>query len=158
MDISKLINGEESVLDIDTVIEFPKEYITHPDIKDLSPIKVNGYIKKIDEYYNLDILITGTMTLECARTLKSIEYPINITLNEDITTEENEDYDKIIENSLDIMAIVWENIVLEIPLRVVSDDDIETTSGEGWNLLSEDEVKNTSPLSELSDLLNKEDE
>ncbi|MBO7078970.1 MAG: hypothetical protein J6W64_04070, partial [Bacilli bacterium] len=112
MDISKLINYEVDILDIDTEIIFPKDYITHPDIKALTPIKVKGYIKRVSEYYNLDLVITGSMRLQCARTLKDVEYPINISLNENISEEENEDYDKIIENSLDIMAIVWENIVL----------------------------------------------
>ena len=41
-------------------------------------------------------------------------------------------------NSLDILPILWENIVLEIPIRVVAESvKPSNTSGDGWELISE---------------------
>ena len=54
--------------------------------------------------------------------------------------EEDEEYVKIIQNNIDIISIIWQNIVLEIPLRVVSEDaNNSPVSGEGWKLIREDE-------------------
>ena len=55
---------------------------------------------------------------------------------------------------LDILPIIWENILMEIPMRVVSEDaeDVEL-SGDGWRLITDDEKKENSELSKLKDLL-----
>ena len=46
---------------------------------------------------------------------------------------------KINQNYIDIIPIIWQNIVLEIPLRVVSEDVSDSvTSGDGWKLIRED--------------------
>ncbi len=37
---------------------------------------------------------------------------------------------------------MWENIVLEIPSRVVKENCKVKTSGNGWNLITEEELKN----------------
>lgn len=43
-------------------------------------------------------------------------------------------------NSLDILPIIWENILLEIPIRTVNESDTFTKiKGEGWEILEDDE-------------------
>ena len=68
---------------------------------------------------------------------------------------ENEEFVKKDENSIDILPIIWENILMEIPMRVVSEEaensDI-TKEGDGWKFVTEEEEKK-SPLSELMDML-----
>ena len=63
--------------------------------------------------------------------------------------------DKKYENSIDILPIIWENILMEIPMRVVSEEaktkDMNI-SGDGWKFVTEEEEKK-SPLSELMDYL-----
>jgi len=51
---------------------------------------------------------------------------------------------------------VWENIVLEVPLRVVKEDASFISKGECWSLKDENEETFSSPLSELKDLLDME--
>ena len=58
--------------------------------------------------------------------------------------------------SLDIFEIVWENIVLEVPLRVVKEDASFISEGNGWSLIDEDELKSNSPFSELKSMLDME--
>ena len=46
---------------------------------------------------------------------------------------------EIIQNSLDIFPIVWQNILVDVPLRVLAPDaKEELTSGNGWRLITED--------------------
>ena len=52
---------------------------------------------------------------------------------------------------------MWENIVLEVPLRVVKEDASFISEGNGWSLTDEDELKETnSPFSELKSMLDME--
>ena len=60
--------------------------------------------------------------------------------------EEIEENDKKIENSIDILPIIWENILMEIPMKVVSEEakDIEL-KGDGWRLITDEKRENINP-------------
>ena len=69
--------------------------------------------------------------------------------------ENMEENERNFQNTIDILPIIWENILMEIPMRVVSEEaknsDI-SLEGNGWKFVTEEEEK-TSPLSELMDYL-----
>mgnify|MGYP003293560481 FL=1 len=97
------------------------------------------------------------MVLPCAITLKPVNYPFNIEISGEIEElmENFEENSTNFQNSIDILPIIWENILMEIPMRVVSDEAENsniTKEGEGWKFVTEEEDK-TSPLSELMDML-----
>ena len=49
----------------------------------------------------------------------------------------NDFYDKC-QNTLDILPLLWENIVSEVPMRVVKEGiSVTNISGDGWELISE---------------------
>ena len=97
------------------------------------------------------------MLLPCAITLKPVKYPFNIEISGEIEElmENFEENERNFQNSIDILPIIWENILMEIPMRVVSeeakDSDIKM-EGNGWKFVTEEE-EITSPLSELMDYL-----
>lgn len=105
------------------------------DIKDIENLKVKGYI--IDngtKDYEIYLNITGNMILTSAINGKNVAKSLNIEYN-DFVENLVENY-KISSNSLDILPVLWENILLEIPIRAVNPDDkFETTSGEGWEIV-----------------------
>ena len=52
---------------------------------------------------------------------------------------------------------MWENIILEVPLRVVKEDANFISEGNGWSLVEEnDKEEVNSPLSDLQKLLDME--
>ena len=55
-------------------------------------------------------------------------------------------------NTLAILELLWENIVLEVPLKFTKVDNLSEFQGNGWKLISEDELKNNN--NPFSDLLN----
>ena len=58
------------------------------------------------------------------------------------------------QNSIDILPIIWENILMEIPMRVVSEDAEDITlSGDGWKFITGEEKTENSELSKLKELL-----
>lgn len=158
-DISELNNDTKEKLEINLTLDFPKDKLSGTDITKLENIKVVGSITRIENsVYHLTIHITGNMWLICARSLEDVIYPLDIFVDKNIGEIENDEEIQVIyQNSLDIFSIVWENIVLEVPLRVVKEDASFISEGNGWSLTDKDELKNNnSPFSELKSMLDME--
>lgn len=141
IDLSKLYYSNVYKIEIDDSVKIDEEYLKNTDIRKISPVKVNGFISDNEEELMLNINISGTMILPCARTLKDVSYPFSIDIEEEIT-ENNDNSLKIVQNKLDIFPIIWQNILVDVPLRVLSpDSDNEILSGDGWKVITEDEEK-----------------
>lgn len=139
-------------IELEEIISFEKELFSHPDLEAINNVKLTGQI-----YYDsaeelvIDLILGGEMILKDAIDLSPISYPFSIKINERYATSlENSD------NSLDIMSILWQNIVLEIPIRIVKPENENISlQGEGWELANEDTKKIDSRLAPLLDLLEK---
>lgn len=144
LDISTLQNRKVDELDYNDTIVLEELIYKDTEIRDISPIDVKIHLKRVTDFsYFMSLEISGKMTLPCSITLKDVIYPFHIKTdvkvgNDDLNEENFEDYVKINQNTIDIIPIIWQNIVLEIPLKVVSDDLSDTTtSGDGWKLIRE---------------------
>ena len=95
---------------------------------------------------------SGEMILEDSISLDEISYPFSVKIEEKV--DENS---KKISNTIDIMDILWQNIVLEVPLQLTEVEDLTKYQGEGWKLVSEEELnKENNPFSNLKDILGEE--
>lgn len=150
----------QNVITFEEDIVFDKDILLKAEIIDIPHCKVKGNIKKYEEgLYEIDLNIKGTMILECTISLEEVEYNFNVNVNKSFDSEgKMEENLKINANTLDIFPFIWENIVLEKPLRIVKENNKAVTEGEGWSLTGETKNENTSPLSELNKLLNMEEE
>ena len=111
-----------------------KEFFTS-DVKDIKNLKVSGTIIDNDtDDYEIKLSIKGTLVLK------------SVINGSDVLEDFDIDYEDFIENlvekyknssnSLDILPIIWENILLEIPIRAVNEGDTyETSSGDGWEIV-----------------------
>lgn len=153
MDLTKLLSNVTNQIDVDEMIVFPEEYYKNTDIKELKPVHVVGNIHKD---YNDDILLnlnaSGSMVLEDAISLEPISYPFQVCLEDEVI--ENA---KIGEKSLDIMEVLWQNIVLEIPLKYTKVEDVHSYHGDGWKVISEEDARhNENPFQDLKNKLGEE--
>lgn len=143
IDITRLQNRSINEFLYKNTIVLDEALYKNTDIRKLSPVEVSADIKRItDTSYKMSLEIKGEMTLPCSITLNDVIYPFDIKTEVKLSNEDEEDeeYVKIIQNNIDIISIIWQNIVLEIPLRVVSEDaNNSPVSGEGWKLIREDE-------------------
>ena len=139
IDISKLLNYSQDEIEFEKQINFGQEHLKTTEIRSISIVNVSGCFKR--EYEDLIILnmsIKGTMVLPCSVSLVDVPHPFDIEIYEDLS-KENEEYLKIDKNSVDILPLIWQNIVLEIPLKVLSPNlDRSNIKGDGWKLVDED--------------------
>lgn len=158
IDLSK-VNSENSI-EIDTILSFDDEYISNTPIKRLDNVSVKGRIYySITEEIVIDVVVKGSMLLLDAVTLEEVNYPFTIHIDE-VINENNENFQEYslnLSNSLDIMSFLWQNIVLEVPIRVKKDENKKISlKGEGWELIDENTKKIDPSMSPFAALLDKE--
>ena len=157
-DIIRLNNNIDKFISIDETYSFSSDELMGTDLLKLENVKVSGELFKNSlGNLELNVDVEGVMQLPCAITLKPVDYPFDINISGEIDelTENMEENQRNFQNTIDILPIIWENILMEIPMRVVSEDvkdkDINM-SGDGWKFTT-DEEETSSPLSELMDYL-----
>ena len=155
--ITKLKSGIDKSIDIDINYSFSKAELENTDIIELNDVKIVGNLTKdnLNEYY-IDLDIEGIMVLPCSITLEPVNYPFNVKISgnlEEMLEEINENSKKD-ENSIDIFPIIWENILMEIPMKVVSEEANNIKlEGDGWKLITDEKREEINPeFAKLSQL------
>lgn len=153
IDLTLLHSNTINEIDISNRYNIPKEYIYDEQVIDAENIEVEGkiYLKEQEDY--IECNIKGEITIEDSISLEPIKYKIETKYDDFV--EENF---KKNENTLDIFSFLWENIELEIPLQFTRVEDLSKFHGDGWKLISEEELKHSNnPFSDLlKDFDNKE--
>ncbi len=151
MDID--LNFDE-IYNIDNDIILPKEYYKDSEIKDIINLHVDGKLcyDRDDEIHAI-LEIKGTMILEDSISLEKVEYPFSIEYDDILEESYKND-----ENKLDLFEFLWENIVLEVPLKFTKVENFSEFQGNGWKLVSEDEkTSNNNPFSDLLENFDKKE-
>lgn len=156
MKIDELLCGLKNSIEINEVYEIPKEYYQNTEIITLKPVKIEGNLKKTDTNIILEANISGSMILPDSVSLEQVSYPFSIKIEENV-----EEKIKNNENTIAIIDILWENIVLEIPIRYSEVKDYSDFSGDGWSLIEEESYQKSAvdnPFKELKGLFGEEEE
>ena len=160
VDVSLLNSNNVKEIIIEELINFDEDYYKKVNMLNMSSVNVLGNITKMNTgELELTLTANGVMTLPCSITLEPVEYPFSISINE-IIDEKDENNLKKDENTLELKEYLWENIVVEIPLRIVSPDAYKKEyKGNGWQLVTDETKKATNkdnPFEALNQLLDKE--
>ena len=154
IDLAKV---DEKGIVIDDIVSFGEEYIKDTQIVRCNDIKVKGraYYSVTNEIV-FDCKVEGSLVLLDAMDLEEVNYPFNFEISE-ILSENDDEKDKNEIKTLDIMDILWQNIVLEVPISFRKDTEKKyEMSGEGWELVDEESKKLDPRLAPLLELLEKE--
>jgi uncharacterized metal-binding protein YceD (DUF177 family) len=121
-------------LSIDEKIDIPSSLYSNMGVRRMDSINVKGTIEiNIEDNISLDLKVNGVFIMPCSITFEDVECPFDIVIEQEL--EENNLKDKFY---LDLLDILWENIVLEIPFKVVKEGaNITNLQGEGWQLSCE---------------------
>ena len=136
IDVFKLNNFNS--VSIDENISIPEEYdLNKAGIRKIENLHVSGTISiDYEDEIVADLTVTGDFILPCAVSLEDVLYPINVKIEENMG--KFEDFYNKNKNTLDILPFIWENIVSEVPIRVVKDEYKDfKQSGNGWEVISD---------------------
>ncbi|MBC5635859.1 DUF177 domain-containing protein [Ornithinibacillus sp. BX22] len=130
-------SGEVDVSELETM---------NNDIRKIGFVQVDGTCNRQGDQFFFKFTIIGEMILPCARTLVDVSYPFKIEAEEIFSSSpySNEEDDAEIHpihgEVLDLMPYIKENILLEVPFRVFS-DEVDSADvlqkGNDWEVLSE---------------------
>ena len=127
---------------INEQIEIPKEYYENSEINGLKKVSFTGKVfKNSSQEVVLEGILSGTMVIPDSISLENVDCDFSSNIEQILENEQN---------TIDIIPILWQNIVLEIPLRFTKVSDISSYSGDGWKLVSEGEESNNNPFLEFS--------
>ncbi|HHY74510.1 MAG TPA: DUF177 domain-containing protein [Bacillus bacterium] len=122
------------------------------EIRRISPVHVKGHGDFVSNKITFTITIQGKMILPCTRTLKDATHSFTIETTETYLLSP-EGYGQLDEENLhlvegevlDLLPMVKENIILEIPMQIYCDDPSQEggapQSGNGWEVITEAEKK-----------------
>ena len=138
IDLSEFMNSENEKITLEQTVIFKDSYLKDSEIKKIEPVTVKGECHLEEDRIIISGVIQGKMQIEDAISLKNIDYPFSFEFEE--VVDENLIND---EKTLDITDVLWQNIVLEIPLKQTEVTDFSEYQGDGWKLVTEEETKNT---------------
>ena len=129
-------------------------------IYDLKNAEVDGkiYVDSTNEII-LDCKFNGTMFIEDSITLEIVPYDFEIHIEEklDDLIENYQECYKTRQNVLDLIEVLWQNIVLEVPISYTKVTDAKL-KGNGWELQTQEKRLDIDPrLEKLKDLLEGDD-
>lgn len=135
--------------------DFPFDEIVHldeiksidPTIRDVSPMHITGRVDIDSAMVTFHLNINGYLILPCSRTLVDVKFPINVETTEtfllkDLDYETEEEVHQVKGEVIDLIPVIQEILVLEVPMQVFCTDISEEgapQSGKDWEVIQERE-------------------
>ena len=159
IDLTKLVTNNVDAISVSIDVNYDADKLESVNIRKLKDVSFTGKVKKIyDNDYELEGILSGIMVLPDDITLEDVEVEFSVSLLENFGEQGNEEENILVidNNILEISDYLWQNIVLEIPSKVVSEKNKNLTlKGDGWRFVTEEELEkeksSKSPFSELDD-------
>lgn len=141
-ELSSLKNG---VVNFDEDLSFSAEAFNLPSrLRELKDVNVHGYGRydQDQQLFTVEAEIEGTMIVPCAITLEDVVYPFDISIYEIYTFDPESGLDDSIQmaedDEVDLDPLFFEEIFLEIPMKVIKEDLKEYPKGDGWEVMTEE--------------------
>jgi len=152
IELDELLCRAKDIISIDEDICFNEDYLEDSDIKSLKDVHFIGEIKEdSDTTINLRGTLSGLMVIADSISLDDVNYEFSCEIEENI-----DEFLENNQNTIDIISILWQNIVLEIPLKYTEVEDLSKYQGDGWKVISEDDIKGNNPFSILTENMKEE--
>lgn len=144
---------ENNVIHIDEPIQFEETDVApNSRFTEISEVEVTGtgfYDSKSKEFV-VGLEISYQVVVPCAITLKPLDLELNTQVSEVFGFGEVDDTEDVIRvdgDEVDLLPYIYSAVIAEIPLKVV-DPDLEVyPSGDGWEVLTEDQFKKQKEVS-----------
>lgn len=137
-DLISMSNEKMYPIDEKDIIIEDNVYIRR--IKDVSG-DITFYYDAMDEL-RVNYQLSGTMICPCAITLEDVEVPFDIAQDEKVVQELDDDgfYFK---ESMEAKDLAAQIVLPEAPIKVVKNEKIEYSRGDGWSFVSETDYESS---------------
>jgi uncharacterized protein len=133
---------------IDETIRVDEIKQDDPTIREVSPIHITGRGDIDSTKVTFHLKIEGHLILPCSRTLVDVKLPINVETTETFLLqgsvyETEEEAYQVKGDVIDVMPILREILLLEVPMQVFCEDveseEAAPQSGKDWEVISEED-------------------
>ncbi|MFV0381762.1 MAG: YceD family protein [Breznakia sp.] len=144
----EILNTQDDIITFDEIVSFEQAvFLKNHHVRDVQDIHISGTLcyNLQSDFATCDFEIQGTMILPCAITNEDVTYPFSTKGSETFAFHKVEDHDAIIEakgDVIELMPIIFQNIMMEVPLKVVKEDIKEYPKGDGWEVVKESDYEN----------------
>ncbi len=141
---TQLLRAKNCTIDINESIDFdPAVFAKMHQIRGLQDVTVSGNIHydTASERVFADLDIEGVMIVPCSITLADVEYDFHTKSLEvfSFAKVEDEDIHEVKGDVVELLPVVFQLILMEVPLKVVSEDLKEYPKGNGWEVVKEED-------------------
>lgn len=146
--LSQLQKYRNKDFQIDDIIRVDEIKETDPSIREVSPMHITGRGDIDSTKVTFHIKIEGHLILPCSRTLVDVKLPINVETTETFLLngseyETEEEVYQVKGDVIDLMPVIREILLLEVPMQVFCDDvnseDAAPQSGKDWEVVHEED-------------------
>lgn len=124
-------------------IDFNDKIDLFDDILGISKVEIDGEYEIYDnEEFVFYMNIKCELLLACAITLKEVPFKIDIEVEEVFSTYQDNNNHFIEGITVDLLPIVWSNIILEKPMRILSENAYENYEEKPALVAEEDSENN----------------
>ncbi|MEH7375742.1 YceD family protein [Neobacillus drentensis] len=133
---------------IDEMVRVDEIKQDDPTIREVSPMHITGRGDIDSTKVTFHLKIEGYLILPCSRTLVDVKLPINVETTETFLLqgsvyETEEEAYQVNSDVIDVMPILREILLLEVPMQVFCDDvnheDAAPQSGKDWEVVHEED-------------------
>ncbi|WP_066289447.1 YceD family protein [Bacillus sp. FJAT-29937] len=147
--LSQLQKYRSKELLIDELVEVDEIKNIDPTIRDASPMRITGRVDIDSAKATFHLKMEGKLILPCSRTLVDVSYPINVETTETfllkgLDYETDEEVYQVKGDVIDLMPVIHEILLLEVPMQVFCEDSSEEgapQSGKDWEVIHEQDKK-----------------
>jgi uncharacterized protein len=147
--IHQLRKNASKGIAIDEMVDVSELKRLNAEIREVFPAHITGRMDYNESKITFHLNIKGKLILPCSRTLVDVEFPYDIDTME--TFVQPNDYSKeqdelVLESDVvDLMPLILENILLEIPMQVIAENVDESKAiapqkGRHWDVYREGEL------------------
>lgn len=142
-----LVKQKNGHFQFDEMLSFPSEMFHNlSQINGLKDVHVcgQGRLDTKNRQLYVDFQVEGQMILPCAVSLEDVDYPFHISSTAIFAFYKPTSEEDVIEVKKDVVEltpVVFQEIMMDVPMRVVKDGATLKTKGNSWKVLNDGDMQ-----------------
>lgn len=142
----EILQAKNQTITFDDKIDFePAVFAKMHQIRGLHDVTVSGNVHydASSERVYADLDIEGVMIVPCSITLEDVEYDFHTKSLEVFSFDKCEDGDihEVKGDVVELLPVIFQLILMEVPLKVVKEGLKQYPKGEGWEVVKEEDYE-----------------